>query len=123
VEALPFPDARFDFVLSQFGHMFAPRPDVAVKEMLRVLKPGGTLAFSTWPPELFTGRMFALNGRVSVLPVDSFASSGHDHLAARRKIRGREHARLAPARKMETPRRGRPWHAGPPNLWPSHRRN
>ncbi|MES1255432.1 MAG: methyltransferase domain-containing protein [Acidobacteriota bacterium] len=59
-ERLPFDDASFDVVLSQFGHMFAPRPDVAVAEMLRVLKPGGTLAFSTWPPELFMGRMFAL---------------------------------------------------------------
>ncbi|HVO31111.1 MAG TPA: class I SAM-dependent methyltransferase [bacterium] len=59
-EALPFPDASFDAVLSQFGHMFAPRPDVAVKEMLRVLKPGGVIAFSTWPPELMTGRMFAM---------------------------------------------------------------
>jgi hypothetical protein len=29
--------------------------------MLRVLKPGGTIAFSTWPPELFVGRMFALS--------------------------------------------------------------
>ena len=28
--------------------------------MLRVLKPGGTIAFSTWPPELLVGRMFAL---------------------------------------------------------------
>jgi hypothetical protein len=28
--------------------------------MLRVLKPGGRIAFSTWPPEMFTGRMFAL---------------------------------------------------------------
>ncbi len=62
-EALPFDDASFDAVLSQFGHMFAPRPDVAVQEMLRVLKPGGVIAFSTWPPELFTGRMFALTGR------------------------------------------------------------
>src|SRR5262244_2102799 len=42
VEALPVPDATFDVVVSQFGHMFAPRPAVAVKEMLRVLKPGGT---------------------------------------------------------------------------------
>jgi SAM-dependent methyltransferase len=60
VEALPFADAAFDVVLSQFGHMFAPRPEVAVQEMLRVLRPGGTIAFSTWPPELFIGRMFAL---------------------------------------------------------------
>jgi SAM-dependent methyltransferase len=59
-EALPFQDASFDVVLSQFGHMFAPRPAVAIAEMLRVLRPGGTLAFSTWPPDLMIGRMFAL---------------------------------------------------------------
>jgi SAM-dependent methyltransferase len=62
-EQLPFDDAAFDVVLSQFGHMFAPRPEVAVAEMLRVLKPGGTIAFATWPPELFTGRMFAVTAR------------------------------------------------------------
>ena len=60
VEALPFPDHSFDVVLSQFGHMFAPRPNVAIQEMLRVLKPGGTIAFSTWPPDLFVGRLFNL---------------------------------------------------------------
>ena len=61
VEHLPFSDATFDVVLSQFGHIFAPRPEVAIGEMLRVLKPGGTVAFSTWPPEVFVGRMFALS--------------------------------------------------------------
>lgn len=60
VEALPYPDAYFDVVMSQFGHMFAPRPELAIAEMLRVLKPGGRIAFSTWPPEMFTGRMFLL---------------------------------------------------------------
>jgi SAM-dependent methyltransferase len=67
-EALPYPDAEFDAVLSQFGHMFAPRPGVAVREMLRVLKPGGVIAFSTWPPELLVGRMFALIGRYAPPP-------------------------------------------------------
>lgn len=62
-EALPFPDEQFDVVLSQFGHMFAPRPEIAISEMLRVLKPGGTIAFSTWPPELLIGSSFALVGR------------------------------------------------------------
>ncbi len=63
VEALPFADASYDVVLSQFGHMFGPRPAVATAEMLRVLKPGGVIAFSTWPPELYVGRMFALVSR------------------------------------------------------------
>ena len=63
VEALPFADASYDVVLSQFGHMFGPRPTVATAEMLRVLKPGGVIAFSTWPPELYVGRMFALVSR------------------------------------------------------------
>lgn len=62
-EALPYPDNSFDIVLSQFGHMFAPRPSVVVREMLRVLKPGGRIAFSTWPPEHVIGRMFALVAR------------------------------------------------------------
>lgn len=67
-EQLPFADASFDVVLSQFGHMFAPRPDVVTREMLRVLKPGGTLAFSTWPPELLVGRLFALAAQYAPPP-------------------------------------------------------
>ena len=60
VEALPFKDGGFDLVLSQFGHIFAPRPSLAVSEMLRVLRQGGRIAFSTWPPELFSGKLFAM---------------------------------------------------------------
>lgn len=67
-EALPYPDASFDVVLSQFGHIFAPRPDVVLREMLRVLKVGGRVAFSTWPPEHFTGRMFSFMARYSPPP-------------------------------------------------------
>jgi len=73
VEALPFPDATFDIVVSQFGHMFAPRPAIAIGEMLRVLKPGGTLAFATWPPELLVGRWFALMGRYAPPPPEGVA--------------------------------------------------
>jgi ubiquinone/menaquinone biosynthesis C-methylase UbiE len=59
-EALPFGDAEFNVVLSQFGHMFAPRPEVSIAEMPRVLKPGGTIAFATWPPGLLVGSSFKL---------------------------------------------------------------
>ena len=65
VEALPYADASFNVVVSQFGHMFAPRPEIAVAEMRRVLKPGGRIVFATWPPEHFIGRMFAFVGRNS----------------------------------------------------------
>jgi len=68
VEALPFADAEFDIVLSQFGHMFAPRPGVAIGQMLRVLKPGGTIAFATWPPELLIGASFTLVGSYMPAP-------------------------------------------------------
>jgi SAM-dependent methyltransferase len=43
-EALPFSDAHFDAVLSQFGLMFFDDRPTALREMLRVLRPGGRLA-------------------------------------------------------------------------------
>ena len=67
-ENLPYPDATFDVVTSQFGHIFAPRPDVALAEMRRVLKPGGRIAWATWPPEHFVGQFFAFVGRNSPPP-------------------------------------------------------
>lgn len=63
VEQLAFDSGTYDVVLSQYGHIFAPRPEVALAEMLRVLKPGDTIAFSTWPPELLVGRRFTLVAR------------------------------------------------------------
>lgn len=62
-ENLPFPNSSFDVVMSQFGHIFAPRPEIALKEMLRVLKPGGRLAFATWPPEQLVGRGLMLTAK------------------------------------------------------------
>lgn len=73
-EELPFEDGRFDVVVSQFAHMFAPRPKVATLEMLRVLKPGGTIAFSTWPPELLVGRSMALSVRYMPPPPQAIES-------------------------------------------------
>jgi SAM-dependent methyltransferase len=73
VEELPFKDAQFDIVLSQFAHMFAPRPEVAISEMLRVLKPGATLAFSTWPAELLVGTTMALAARYMPPPPQAIA--------------------------------------------------
>jgi SAM-dependent methyltransferase len=47
-DPLPFPDDTFDAVVSRFGVMFFPSPVDAVREMLRVLKPGRTLALAVW---------------------------------------------------------------------------
>ena len=50
-EALPFEDASFDVVLSTFGVMFAPRHEVAARELARVLRPGGRMGLCSWIPE------------------------------------------------------------------------
>lgn len=57
-EALPYPDASFDAVVTMYGAMFAPRPELVAKELARVLKPGGLLGMANWNPESFTGKMF-----------------------------------------------------------------
>lgn len=57
-EQLPYADASFDTVVTMFGAMFAPRPDVTARELLRVLRPGGRLAMANWTPGGFIGQMF-----------------------------------------------------------------
>src|SRR5262249_1587246 len=57
-EALPFEDASFDVVTSLIGAMFAPRPELVAKELLRVCVPGGTIAMANWTPQGFVGQMF-----------------------------------------------------------------
>ena len=47
-DALPFPDQSFDAVVSQFGLMFFPDPVAGLREMVRVLVPGGRLAVAVW---------------------------------------------------------------------------
>ena len=48
--ALPFDDDAFDVTLSCVGHMFAEPPDAAARELLRVTRPGGRVAFTSWTP-------------------------------------------------------------------------
>jgi SAM-dependent methyltransferase len=57
-EDLPFADAGFDIVTSLFGAMFAPRPAVVARELLRVCRPGGVIAMANWTPQGFCGAMF-----------------------------------------------------------------
>lgn len=47
-EQLPFDDASFDAVISQFAMMFFESKPTAIAEMLRVLRPRGRLAVAVW---------------------------------------------------------------------------
>jgi SAM-dependent methyltransferase len=57
-ENLPFEDGDFDVVTSLVGAMFAPRPELVARELLRVCSPGGTIAMGNWTREGFIGQMF-----------------------------------------------------------------
>jgi len=59
-EALPYEDDQFDLVVSMFGVMFAPRPEIAVAELRRVTRPGGQIALANWTPTGFLGKMFGV---------------------------------------------------------------
>jgi ubiquinone/menaquinone biosynthesis C-methylase UbiE len=61
-EALPYDDASFDTVVTMYGAMFAPRPELVASELLRVTKPGGRIAMGNWTPAGFIGQMFKVVG-------------------------------------------------------------
>jgi len=67
-EALPYPDAAFDVVATIFGAMFAPRPELVAAELLRVCRPGGTIAMANWTKEGFVGQMFQTFARFIAPP-------------------------------------------------------
>ena len=48
MSSIPYMDNEFDIIVCQFGLMFVPDKLVALKEIFRVLKPGGRLLFNTW---------------------------------------------------------------------------
>lgn len=62
-ENLPYADAAFDVVVTMFGAMFAPRPELVAAELVRVCRPGGRIAMANWTPDGFIGRMFKVTGK------------------------------------------------------------
>ena len=67
-ESLPYEDESFDVVLTMFGAMFAPRPEVVVSELVRVCRPGGLIAMANWTAEGFIGQMFKATGKYVPAP-------------------------------------------------------
>jgi len=62
-EALPYPDASFDVVLSTFGVMFAPDHEQAASELMRVCRLGGRIGLACWTPQGFLGQLFHVVAR------------------------------------------------------------
>ncbi|NMN97246.1 class I SAM-dependent methyltransferase [Antrihabitans stalactiti] len=56
-EAMPFEDNSFDVVMSCVGAMFAPHHQATADELVRVARPGGTIAMINWTPEGFIGNL------------------------------------------------------------------
>lgn len=72
VSELPFADNTFDAISCRFGFMFFPDMELAAKEMVRVLKPGGRIATSVWniPEKNFwvTAIMGVINKNIQMPP-------------------------------------------------------
>ena len=82
-EHLPFADESFDVVLSTIGVMFAPHHQLAADELVRVCRPDGTIALTSWTPEGFIGQLFltmkpfALPAPAGAQPAPLWGSPGH----------------------------------------------
>src|SRR5829696_3771184 len=57
-EQLPFEDGSFDVVMSSIGAMFAPHHHDVADELVRVCRPGGTIALLNWTPAGMIGALF-----------------------------------------------------------------
>jgi len=62
-EQLPYQNGAFDIIVSMFGAMFAPRPEVVARELARVCRPGGEIVMANWTPTGFIGDLFRVTGK------------------------------------------------------------
>lgn len=70
------PDQAFDFVVSIFGAMFAPKPFDVAREMVRVAKPGGRIVMGNWIPNdpTLVAQILRVSSAYSPPPPEGFIS-------------------------------------------------
>jgi 2-polyprenyl-3-methyl-5-hydroxy-6-metoxy-1,4-benzoquinol methylase len=87
-ESLPYQDGQFDAVVSLVGAMFAPQPHLVAAELMRVCRPGGTIAMGNWTPDGFIGQMFrAIAKHIAPSGMPSPVLWG-DEATVRQRLRG-----------------------------------
>ena len=110
-ENLPFEDERFDCVGSVFGAMIAPRPEIVARELMRVVRPGGTVGMTAWSPESFVPRLGEIGVRYAARPAGQpLPEEWFDEETARRRFDG-----LAGQIELET--RTVTWEAESPEVF------
>jgi ubiquinone/menaquinone biosynthesis C-methylase UbiE len=62
-EQLPYPNGAFDVVVTMFGAMFAPRPQLVAAELTRVCRNHGQIAMANWTPGGFAGQVLKTVGK------------------------------------------------------------
>ena len=69
-------DNRFDWVISIFGAMFAPKPFDVAREMVRVAKPGGLIVMGNWIPNdpTLVAQILKISSAYSPPPPEGFIS-------------------------------------------------
>jgi SAM-dependent methyltransferase len=86
-EALPYADGSFDEVVTMFGAMFAPQPELVAAELARVCRTGGRVAMANWTPAGFIGQLFKITSlHVTPPPMPSPLLWGYEP-AARERLR------------------------------------
>jgi SAM-dependent methyltransferase len=81
-QALELEDASFDVAGSLFGLMFFPDHDRGMRELYRVLKPGGQAVVAVWAPPARVDLMGLLGEAAMSAMCDPPNSSGNPHWAA-----------------------------------------
>ncbi|MCD2187636.1 class I SAM-dependent methyltransferase [Actinomycetospora soli] len=107
--AVPLDDGSADVVLSNFGLIFAVDAAPALAEVRRLLRPGGTLAYTAWDPDGVVGRMGAVMAEFMPAPPDGAPRRFHGSVWTTG-----EAVRAAGFTEVATETRTLPWRFGSP---------